>query len=320
MAPRLSALAQRTVLAIPRSAKVAVAALSGAALAVIGVALVVKWAPQWLASTGGLKPVDRAAEIGRVRTSLLAVLAGGIGIVGAIYTGRTFALNRQGQITERFTRAVDQLGSSQIDVRLGGIYALQRLAQESAVDHPPIMEILTGFLREHSVGSGNHLRTGTDIQAALSVVAQRRIEHDGPRPLSLRDADLHGGEFHGTTLIGVDFWKANLTSAYLQRATLRKAKITSADLTSAWMDDADLEGAILMFSNLAETRLPGANLKGAKFYDAKLKKTRLQRADLRGADFGGATLEELYLEGAVYDDSTVWPEGFSPPDGAIRQP
>jgi uncharacterized protein YjbI with pentapeptide repeats len=199
---------------------------------------------------------------------------------------------------------------------LGGIYGLERIAQESAVDHRPIMEILTGFLREHSVGSGNHLRPGTDIQAALGVVAQRRVEHDGPRGLSLRDADLHGGEFHGTTLVGADFWKANLKGAYLEKTNLQRAKITSADLTSAWMHDANLERASFLFSKLEDTQLQGANLKGARFYDAKLIRTRLQRADLRGADLSGAELTELRMDDALYDESTKWPDGFSPPDGA----
>jgi hypothetical protein len=62
---------------------------------------------------------------------MLAVLAGGIAVVGAVYTGRTFALTRRGQLTERFTRAVDQLGSDKPDVVRGGIYALARPSPRS---------------------------------------------------------------------------------------------------------------------------------------------------------------------------------------------
>ncbi len=118
----------------------------GQAVLVICVALlivtVIKWAPEWLASTKGLVPKDRAEEYGRVRTALLAVLAGALAAIGAIYTARTFSLNRQGQITERFTRAVDQLGNEKLDVRLGGIYALERIARDSEDDHPQVMEVL----------------------------------------------------------------------------------------------------------------------------------------------------------------------------------
>jgi hypothetical protein len=74
-----------------------------------------------------------------VRTALLAVLAGVLAAIGAYYTHRSFGLNReshelnrQGQITERFTRALEQLGNADsVHVRLGGIYALERLARES---------------------------------------------------------------------------------------------------------------------------------------------------------------------------------------------
>src|SRR5215218_3453534 len=59
-------------------------------------------------------------------------------------------LTRQGQITERFTRAIDQLGNASLDVRLGGIYALERIARESEEDYWPIMEVLTAYVRQHA--------------------------------------------------------------------------------------------------------------------------------------------------------------------------
>src|SRR5579872_7513033 len=133
-----------------RQVTVAAVGAGGVALGIGAVVLLVRWAPQWLAPTGHLGANERAAEIGRVRTALLAIAAGSVAVVGLVYTARTFALNRQGQITERFTRAVDQLGSSEVDIRLGAIYALERIARESAVDHPPIVAILSGFVREHS--------------------------------------------------------------------------------------------------------------------------------------------------------------------------
>jgi len=66
---------------------------------------VITWAPHWLASTGGLNANQRAQEVGQVRTALLALLAGGIAVVGAIYTARTFALGRQGHELNRQRQA-----------------------------------------------------------------------------------------------------------------------------------------------------------------------------------------------------------------------
>ena len=62
-----------------------------------------KWAPELLA-THGLKGKDKAEDIGRNRTSVLASLAFVIAVVGATYTGLSYRLNRAGQITERFTQ------------------------------------------------------------------------------------------------------------------------------------------------------------------------------------------------------------------------
>jgi len=57
---------------------------------------------------------------------------------------------QQGQITERYTRAIDQLGHDQVDVRIGGIYALERIARDSPADRATIGEVLTAFIRVHA--------------------------------------------------------------------------------------------------------------------------------------------------------------------------
>jgi hypothetical protein len=53
-------------------------------------------------------------------------------------------------VTDRYTKAVEQLGSDKLEVRIGGIYALERIACDSARDHPTVMDVLTAFIREHS--------------------------------------------------------------------------------------------------------------------------------------------------------------------------
>ncbi len=58
---------------------------------------------------------------------------------------------QEGQITERFTRAIEQLGDREhLEVRLGGIYALERIAKDSRDDHWTIMEVLTAYVRENA--------------------------------------------------------------------------------------------------------------------------------------------------------------------------
>jgi hypothetical protein len=99
--------------------------------------------------------------------------------VGAFYTGRTFAqtrkeqertyaLAREGQITERFTRAVEQLGDEKLDIRLGGIYALERIARDSETHYEPVMEVLMAFLRENTAGAGRRRRKARHVNPSPS--------------------------------------------------------------------------------------------------------------------------------------------------------
>jgi hypothetical protein len=64
-----------------------------------------------------------------VRTTLLQGVGGLAVLIGAFFTYRQVQTSRRqleiaqhGQVTERFTRAIDQLGHENLDVRLGGIY------------------------------------------------------------------------------------------------------------------------------------------------------------------------------------------------------
>ena len=53
-------------------------------------------------------------------------------------------------MTDRYTEAIEQLGSDNLDVRIVGICALERIAPDVAEDHPTVIEVLTEFIREHS--------------------------------------------------------------------------------------------------------------------------------------------------------------------------
>ena len=135
-----------------------------AGIAVIVLTLAIVWAlfvpaADWLAhhDVGSAKPAlvqtARDAARGRLLTLAAGLFAGG----ALVYTARHFTLSRrslelteQGQVTERYTKAIEQLGSDKLDVRIGGIYALERVARDSANDQPTVTEVLAAFIREHS--------------------------------------------------------------------------------------------------------------------------------------------------------------------------
>jgi hypothetical protein len=98
--------------------------------------------------TGDPSPLEMETKL----RAMVAQMVAGIFVLFGLYLGwRRVSVAHEGQITERFTRAVDQLGSDKLEIRLGGIYALERIAKDSAdKDHWTIMEILTAFVRERS--------------------------------------------------------------------------------------------------------------------------------------------------------------------------
>jgi hypothetical protein len=84
------------------------------------------------------------------RTGVLQGLAGLLVVAGAAAAWRQAQVSREGQATERFTHCVDQLGSGNLDVRVGGIHALERVAASSPTDRPAVQYILGSFVRGHA--------------------------------------------------------------------------------------------------------------------------------------------------------------------------
>jgi uncharacterized protein YjbI with pentapeptide repeats len=282
------------------------------ALLGLGLVLLLLWAvvvvPPWLIDTSQIPdPAQRLDEVNGLRTNLLGVLAGLTVIAGAAVGALNFRetqrqnraiqeqnravleLQRRGQVTERFTRAIDQLGQQgpeRLDVRIGAVYALEQIARDSAELHWPIMEVLTAYLREHArarpdveESADTQKRLPADHQAIATVIGRRQHQRDpaGQRP-----------DLSGTSLPAVD-WNA----AHLERADLSEAHLEGADLLGV-----HLEGALLV-----ETHLEGARLFGAHLEGANVGFAYLERADLSEAHLEGAFLTEAHLEEAGLDDA-----------------
>ena len=190
------------------------------------------------------------------------------------------------------------LGSDVLAVRLGGIYALARLAREGAEDyHMQIMNLLCAFVRQQGAGpiKGESLTIDPtfktwenkvrferpvpvreDIQAVMTAVHER----SGPQ---IKIEEIEKGEGYGLNLSG-----ANLAGAYLADVGLPNADLAGVNLS----------GADLIVANLAGANLAGANLTGANLTGANLNFANLLDADLAGANLAGANLNRANLSGA----------------------
>ena len=189
-------------------------------IAAVVLVLAIAWvlfvpAADWLAhhdvgSAKGSLQTARDAARGRLLTLGAGLFAAGALVFTArnfTLSRRTFELTEQGQVTDRYTKAIEQLGSDKLDVRIGGIYALERVARDSARDHPTVMDVLAAFIREHShepwppsdpAGRERARSTRPDVQAALTVVGRRDAKRDIER-INLGGADLTRADLTGAT-------------------------------------------------------------------------------------------------------------------------
>ncbi|MFE1926469.1 pentapeptide repeat-containing protein [Streptomyces asoensis] len=268
-----------------------------------------------------------AALVTGLRTAMVAVAAAlGAGIA-LLYTARTYRLTRRGQITDRFTKALERLGSPEIYIRIGGILALEQIVQDApgqaATD---AAHVLGHFIRHRAPKTRAPDDPATDplpdepaadVQAALTALTRpgSRTRVD-PREV----LDLHGLHLAGARLRFADLSYANLSKATLTKANLIGARLTDADLSGATLPNASLFRTVLTRALLIEAtltdallleaRLTGANLSRAVLTGATLCWATLSEADLSGATLAEADLENATLTGVVTDENTVMPQGY----------
>jgi uncharacterized protein YjbI with pentapeptide repeats len=258
--------------------------------------------PPILASGDFKDDADRLKAENDVRTTLLQALAGAFLLLGLYFTARTLHLNREGQITERFTKGIDQLGNeTSLDVRLGGIYALQRIAKDSDNDRETIHSVLAAFIRQHAPRQpdkelqdtdDSDRRPREDVQVAATVLGRRT------KSSTVQVLDLSSTDLYRVNLMGANLAEANFRGAYLAEARLRSAHLAGANLAGAYLEGAILAGANLAGAYLEGANLAGANLAGANLAGAILRGTILERAYLEGANLRGAMLWDAILAGA----------------------
>lgn len=218
----------------------------------------------------------------------------------------------QGQAADRYTAAIDQLGTEGTDalsIRLGAIYALETLMKEHGSYRPTVVEVLAAFIRTHAVAPhkppGVVARSTEDVRAALVVIGRRpHPERDAVwnidgTLLGLAGLDLSRADLRGVSLLGTDLTSANLSGANLQDARLDDADMTDASLTGADLQHAQLNRVDLAGADMAGVNLSGADLARASLTHANLERAQMVFTSLGGADMAGVILSGANLSGAA---------------------
>jgi hypothetical protein len=262
---------------------------AAAGVLVLLVLVVVVLPPRFTADRHFDKAAEELKAQNDVRTTLLQALAGGVLLLGAYFTYRQLRVTREGQLTDRYTKAVDQLGSQHLDVRLGGIYALERIARDSPYDRATIEEVLTAYVRDHAPWpppAPPSLQATTQWLVAVALrqrsalqrrTAKARAGQEQQGQPDKKDAERQGPPADvqaAMTVLGRrEPPPGGLRRLNLTRVDLRGARLDEANLQDAWLGGANLQGA-----GLDDAKLQGATInKGTRWPGGWTQKTAEDR-------------------------------------------
>lgn len=276
---------------------------------------------------------DRLMLQNAARTALLQGLAGLAVLIGLYFTWRQVKTSRDMHSTDRFIRAVDQIGrpDKTTEVALGGIYGLERVARDSPADRRSIGEILTAYVRTRNTEFSDKpdetlpslLMRAPDVQAAISVLGRGKFSDIR----LLIDRDIHVLDLSETDLRGADLSNLDLRGAWMNGAKLHRAFLVDADLSWVQLGEANMQHIIANGTTFSDASFYNADCKDGHFDHANFDGAILHGVDMQGAHLAGASFRDAFLgeanlsganiKGAVFknteaDDTTVWPADFDP--------
>jgi uncharacterized protein YjbI with pentapeptide repeats len=272
--------------------------------------------------------IGGAGSGGNLGTSALiaAIIGAPLVIWRTLVAQTTVNLQKEGLMTDRISKAVEQLGAEKtvkepgkaadgkditvertqpnIEVRIGGLYALERIAQDSMTydkgrDHIRVMEIICAYVRENAPAKDAK-------QSPHEVFLQLTKETDDGESLGPEDAYVHK-DFEAVNKYG---WKKEeLTVKNLQR-WVRELPLARGDIQVALriigrrsVDQIAFErgrasaGSIIGYQlDLFAVNIQGANLTRLNFSNAYMPYLRAEGAYVDDADFSGCQLTESHFE------------------------
>ncbi len=273
----------------------------------------------------GLGPKESFEIENEARKTLAQIFTGIAVLAGLWFTWQQVIGAEDGRITDRYGQAIEQLDATKsMEVRLGGIYALARIGEESQKDTRPIREVLAAFVRIHACWEGprgDHpcptatptaghatqavtasptpTAPGEDVLAAMSVISR------------LGSVDTTSGSclnLKYTKLPSIVLRDGNLQNVCFENSYLREADFRGAQLQNSQFGNSNLTGAHFDNANLTKASLNSATLHVASFNRTILDQTSLKRATLGGKQSQDATgLEADQIRRACIDQYTVLP-------------
>lgn len=274
-------------------------------VSMLGVPLLWHWSAQRIKTQyPNISELNKAKLIEDHRRTLISGISTIATIVGAVVlianlkdsqsrlvldtdkSSREFKIAESRLVAERFSKAIEFLGDKDNEsVQLGGIYSLEKIANDSPEYYWTILEILTAYVRRKSPLIKNrayikHPEISFPVQAALtSICRQRKSLLDDKDIINLGAINL---TLANLTLVdrSANFTFCLFCNSNLYRATLNDLNLTHANFSGAFLYSADLRNSDLSYANFQLANLSYADLTGAI-----LRKTNFDGAILCGTIF-----------------------------------
>ena len=293
--------------------------VTGLIMALLVVAGVFAWRFwDWL-RVGSSGYESGAATVRNLGFLVAATIALPLGIWRSFVADRQSRTAQQGLLNERYQKSAEMLGSGVLSVRLGGIYALQRLAEEHPDQyHVQIMRLFSAFVRNPTKDSEEKAEKigppdaeakpappRPDIQAIMEAIRDRSergaaLEKEGGFRWNFESINLSGLLLNNADLSEAWFKRANLSNTWLDGSNLSRANLKEANLV-----DAQLLGANLSNANLEEANLSAAFFDRANMSNTQLEKAKAPKAHFHKANLSGAILEEANLSSAWLGEANL---------------
>ena len=179
-------------------------------------------------------------------------------------------------VTDTFTAAIEQLGAGnkdepKIEVRLGGIYALEKLLERDGY-YQTITDIFTSYVRHNTpsmISESNRKLPREDIQAILTIL--------GTQTKPRKNIDFSYCDFSLYSFENTNFSNTNFTRSDFQGAKLYRAKFMDSDLYATKFLKADLKEIDIKDSYVFQASFQGAR----HFTCEQLKKARHWEGSVR---------------------------------------
>lgn len=300
-----------------------------------------------------IRPEDSMLE-NEYRKTLIQIIGGIVIIVGLylnwrriVSTENAITISERGQLVDRLSKAVDQIGSNNLSVRIGGLYALKNIGFDFENYTKQVVEILSSFIRVNSsvdAACDESVPVPHDVQIALDSIIHIKSDHN--EFLDNTIIDLSGCRLMGITIIkknlkGFDFSRSNLSNSNLEscqianvemfktnfsNCNLSKINIFNAKLKNCVFDNSQMSFSILSKLLIFDSSFRNCSLVEANFRGSAIDNVSFKDSTLMDADFTDTHMDNCDFSGAKFVSNFDYNNGnssntklFSKPKGITER-